>query len=59
MLTLVAEDDRFEQRAGDQVKKLAENAGYLRQGWVLVGLASILPGMPPYPIRTSPFRDLS
>lgn len=30
---LMAADDLFKHRPGDQMKKLAENAGYLRQGW--------------------------
>jgi hypothetical protein len=41
---LVATDDLFEKRSGDQMEKLAENAGYLRQGWGPPRVESILAG---------------
>jgi hypothetical protein len=56
---LVATDDLFEKRSGDQMEKLAENAGYLRQGGVLVGWSRFLQEASPYPNRASPFRNLS
>lgn len=39
-----AADDLFKQRTGHQVEKVAENAGYLRQGWGPRGVESILAG---------------
>ena len=50
----VAADDLFEQWTRDQVEKLTENAGYLRQGWGPRGRKSDLAGN-----VSLPYQDLA
>jgi hypothetical protein len=53
----VAVDDLFKQRAGHQLEKLAENAGYFRQGCGPRG-AGVDSCRKRFPTRASPFSEI-